>query len=1147
MRFTRLDILRYGALTDRALAFRPDAQLHVIYGPNEAGKSSALSAISDLLFGFPTAAEYSFLHDATALRVGAEIETRDGSKLGFRRRRGRKNTLLAASEAEEALPEDALAPFLGTLNRDVFQRAFGLDSASLRAGGQSMLKSGGEIGSLLFSAASGLTGLSDLRKSFDAEADTIYAPRRSKDRLFYQVLDSHDEARKAERDNELKSGDWKKLLAEQAELEAELDTVQTERETTKQTLERLRKLMRLEPVLREIDREQNQLAQYQALASLPPGFEDALARALDEARRNDDAHRAAETEVTRLRDEIAALHVDDALIAAAGSILARHADKGVYLKAREDIARVRGEVEDFDTRLVQLGRRLGLVRTDDLERHQPADADLVRLKTLLDEGSELDRSLKQLHLRLEEEREALRRLDEANPDSRLIDPKPWAEQLTALRPELSDLAGIENLQVRATRAESDLAAAVARLDPPVKDIDALLASPLPDLAALSSHRKLIDDARAVHARINQTLTTVKAEAKTVADQVAALEGQGRIVSRADILEARQHRDAGLAALGAKPSADQLGDVQKAVQNADELADAALTDAERVSRHAQLSLRQHEIEQQLTNARAEARESDIALSDAITEFEDLFRSVPISPLSPERMLEWRRGVEALSHQVDALKDANDALQTARLKEDRLKPVLVGLADAIGLAATALPPAALARALDRRLAEIAERWTESRSLEGKRHSAVDALQRLEERETVLRREVDSWRASFSNAATMAGLQDEATVEMAAAALDVWRSVPDLLAERENRRRRVRGMQRDMETFDEEIRSLCTKVAPDLISVPADVAAGLLNDRAMDANAAAKHKAAMSADLERATLAFERYATREKTLQDELASLATSASRDVADLEQVLEELRQRSRLNGQLQQCRSRFNEHADGDDEAAVRAALVDFDKVTAGLEIEQLESADIRQIDRISTLRTAEAENARRRRELESGIGAERAVFQKHAAETEARDLARRWVVLKLAASLLSSSMETYREQQADPVMQRAGKVFADLTGGRFAKLVQLYDEKDELQLAVERNTGEQVPLSGLSEGTGDQLYLALRLAFLEDYCSRNEPAPLILDDIFQTFDDERTAAGIRTLAAAGDKFQTVLFTHQLSLVETAQRELGDRLDLIKL
>ncbi len=127
MRFNRLDILRYGALTDRTLIFRPDARLHVIYGANEAGKSSALSAISDLLFGFPTAAEYSFLHDPTALRVGAAITTRDGQALEFRRRRGRKNTLLAANEAEEALAEDALAPFLGTLSRDVFERAFGLD------------------------------------------------------------------------------------------------------------------------------------------------------------------------------------------------------------------------------------------------------------------------------------------------------------------------------------------------------------------------------------------------------------------------------------------------------------------------------------------------------------------------------------------------------------------------------------------------------------------------------------------------------------------------------------------------------------------------------------------------------------------------------------------------------------------------------------------------------------------------------------------------------------------------------------------------------------------------------------------------------------------------------------------------------------
>ncbi|MCJ9754970.1 AAA family ATPase, partial [Neorhizobium sp. BETTINA12A] len=366
----------------------------------------------------------------------------------FRRRRGRKNTLLAANETEEALAEDALAPFLGTLSRDVFERAFGLDSASLRAGGETMLKSGGEIGSLLFSAASGLTGLSDLRKSLDAEADGIYAPRRSKDRSFYQVLDSHDEARKAERDNELKSGDWKKLLAEQAEIETDLAAVQAERQETKRALDRLRTLLRLEPVLREIDRERELLTQYEALAVLPAGFEERLAAALETEHKNAEALKAAEAEVSRLRDEISAVHVDEALIAAAPKILAAHADKGAYLKAREDIARVRGEVDDFDQRIVQSARRLGFGKFEELQRAQPADADLVRLRKLVEEGNELDRSLKQLRQQIEDAQDVLRRLGDHGPDGRLIDPKPWAEQLAALRPDISELSSVEMLQVR---------------------------------------------------------------------------------------------------------------------------------------------------------------------------------------------------------------------------------------------------------------------------------------------------------------------------------------------------------------------------------------------------------------------------------------------------------------------------------------------------------------------------------------------------------------------------------------------------------------------------------------------------------------------------------------------------------------------------
>ncbi len=1147
MRFNRLDILRYGALTDRRLDFRPGAKLHVVYGPNEAGKSSALSAISDLLFGFPDRAAYSFLHDPATLRVGAELENRDGRTLSFRRRRGRKSTLLGNEETETALPEDALVPFLGTLSRDVFTRAFGLDSLSLRAGGDAMLKSGGEIGSLLFSAASGLTGLSDLRKTIEAEADGIFGQRRSKDRAFYQVLDAYDEARRAERESELKSGDWKKLVAEQAEIERDLAGVQAERQQTRHRLEDLRRLSRLEPVLREIDRERQQLQQSEDLGKLPAGFAARLEATLEARARSAEARLAAVREAAHMAEEIAAVHVDDALVALAPRVLAAYAQKGAYVRAKEDLARVRHEVDGFDLKLTQAAKRLGLFGPQDLERAQPTDSDLARLRRLVDDGSTIDQDLGKLRQQIEDARTALRRLADAAPQSRLVDPRPWAEHLAALRPQIGELSKIETLEVRLARARSDLDAAAGRLDPPVREIDRLLSVPLPDIAALTQHRRLVESAKADYAQAAKTLSGLRDELRSVASQLGALEQQGRIASPQEIAAARERRDDLIERLAREPKKSPLDDVKTAVADADHLADAALADAERVSRHAQLSLRQKELQQALAEAERVEHEAGIAASDAVTEFEDLFHAAPVVPAGPERMIEWRRAVDDLSRLSQAVNDATDELATLRLREERLQPALVALADAIGFSAGALPVPALARGIERRIDELSERWSETRSTEAKRQVAEDAIERLEAQEAELARRADAWRVEFSTAVLPLGLTEDADIGMAMAALEVWRSVPDLFAERENRDRRVRGMTRDMDDFEEDVRDLCRKVAPDLGDLPADAAADMLNTRASEAKAAANQKVTLSNGLERARLSLMRYAQEGEARSAELSQMATEAGRPVDGVANLLADLRERARLEASLDHCRSRFGEQAQGLSEEEARQALDGFDRVAADLEIERLDAEDHRQVEKLKSFGIAQADNDRRRRDLEGGIGAERAVYQRLAAEEEAKTLARRWVVLKLAGALLGNSMEAYRERQADPVMQRAGRIFADLTGGRFSRLMQVYDEKDELRLAVERKTGEQVALSGLSEGTGDQLYLALRLSFLEDYCSRNEPAPLVLDDIFQTFDDERTAAGIRVLADAGSRFQTILFTHQMSLVQAARSELGDGLDLVML
>ena len=74
-----------------------------------------------------------------------------------------------------------------------------------------------------------------------------------------------------------------------------------------------------------------------------------------------------------------------------------------------------------------------------------------------------------------------------------------------------------------------------------------------------------------------------------------------------------------------------------------------------------------------------------------------------------------------------------------------------------------------------------------------------------------------------------------------------------------------------------------------------------------------------------------------------------------------------------------------------------------------------------------------------------------------------------------------------------------------------------------------------MSDGTTDQLYLALRLASLETYLKNNEPMPFIVDDILIRFDDKRATAALQVLAELSTKTQVIFFTHHQHLVELTE------------
>ena len=128
------------------------------------------------------------------------------------------------------------------------------------------------------------------------------------------------------------------------------------------------------------------------------------------------------------------------------------------------------------------------------------------------------------------------------------------------------------------------------------------------------------------------------------------------------------------------------------------------------------------------------------------------------------------------------------------------------------------------------------------------------------------------------------------------------------------------------------------------------------------------------------------------------------------------------------------------------------------------------------------------------------------------------------AGCLLRAGLDRLRAGEDDSLLRRIGHGFSRITGGAYCEIDAGEDEKSAPFLdALEAGAVQKKCVAQLSEGTRDQLFVALRLVMLEDYAQRAPAPPFIADGLLQTFDDySRTA---NALAALDDLSQHVQVT----------------------
>src|SRR4051812_43253057 len=134
MRLATLELLAFGHFSDEILRFADSTgTINVVYGDNEAGKSTSLRAVSSFLFGIPVRTCDDFVHQKPTLRVGAQVISQDDQAVSLVRRKGARGTLRDAND--NAIDEDVLARMLGGLDRDLFEQMFALSRDALVSGG----------------------------------------------------------------------------------------------------------------------------------------------------------------------------------------------------------------------------------------------------------------------------------------------------------------------------------------------------------------------------------------------------------------------------------------------------------------------------------------------------------------------------------------------------------------------------------------------------------------------------------------------------------------------------------------------------------------------------------------------------------------------------------------------------------------------------------------------------------------------------------------------------------------------------------------------------------------------------------------------------------------------------------------------------
>ncbi|KAA2214278.1 AAA family ATPase [Teichococcus oryzae] len=1138
MRLTRLGLRHYGPFTDVTLDLdaRP-GRVNLVLAPNGTGKSVLRGALGDLLFGIGGQTPMGFRHGYASMQISAEGLSPDGSRFAFTRRKGRTGTLLGADDAP--LDPTLLPGLLGGADRALLERLFALDTSLLRQGGAGLLASGGDLAEALLQAAGGLRQAQTLGQELAGARDRLAPLRKSAQRPFYEALDQLKSSQTALRQSLLRPAQWRERERHLAEATERLEAARAAAAGAAAAQRRLERARRLAPALRRLDMAEAWLAAHPEAPLLPAGLGARLHAAREQSAQAARSAGEAERQHQHLRAEAAALAPGSAWLERAARIAALREAAGAAESNRARRPALLAEQGELDRRIEEALRGLGLgMSAARAAEALPAPALLEKAWRLLREYAPLadaeagaPRELERHRLRLREAEAALAAL----PPPR--DAMALEALAGAIRAEGDPAALLARDHRAVAEAEAAWATRAARLPPAWREATALRALPVPPAdtlfrlgAGLAEAEAALRDAAAAEARAGSALAESQARR-------AALEAHGALPDAAALAAIRHRRQESWLRLR-RPGAGEAEAMAFAalVAEADRVADQRFAEASRL-RDAELlaaALRRQEAEhslaaQQRDTARADAEAARRAWGAAL-------RPLGLDPATAPDAL--RLALDARDMALDAAEVLDRQRAAAMEREERQQAWASRLAAALGENIAPLPVL-----LDR--AEAALRASRAADTDRALHGGSlaesrRALAEAEQAAAAWRQKLLAWRSEWQAVLAALGRPADEAPQDSAAALELLGRLGPLVQQARTMEAQRRALDAEQAEFAAGCRALCAELGePD----PADpvAAARKLGERLQAEQALQSRREALLQEADKAA----RSAAALRREADAQAGLLRDAVAEAGaiDAETALHRLALSAERAARQEARDAALAEIGEGGDGLPLPALREE--QAAHPPEAMEPALAKARQAGEAAQRAAEEAARDRARAEAEmqslSRDGTAReAAADEQAALARLGHLLEEAVLLQASRSMLNNAMAKVQEAGDDALLRRIGAIFAGLTDGAYPSLLAREDEKGVAHLLVRRAEpeGEEAGVEALSEGTRDQLFLALRMVAIEDHAAAATPLPFLGDDILQSFDDRRAAAAFRALCRFSDTAQVILLTHHRHLAEVARAAL---------